>query len=73
MAKRKYKRGKLIESIADFEKSRSTYFIVLFGQNKERTIHWAFLVSWQYYTLSLFVRARRVYEADLIEEVKSNG
>ena len=73
MSKRKYKRGKLIESIADFEKSKATYYRVTFGGNTEKSIHRAFLISWQYYTLSLFIRARRVYEADLIEEVKSNG
>lgn len=67
--KAKYKRGKKIQSIADFENSKATYFRVLFG-NKEKTLHHAFLESWQYHTLNLFIRNGWVFEADPIKEEK---
>ena len=63
MSKPKYKRGKQIKSMADFEKSGSTWFRVLFGM-KERTKHRSFLISWQYHTLEMFIRAGRVFEAE---------
>ena len=63
MSKPKYKRGKPIKTVADFEKSSSTWFRVLFGM-EERTKHRSFLISWQYHTLDMFIRAGRVFEAD---------
>ena len=62
----KYKRGKKIESVSDFEKSHSLWFRVIFGTN-ERTKHRGFLMSWQYHTLELFIRRGYVYEAELIQ------
>ena len=50
MSKPKYKQGKQIGSVADFEKSECLYFKVKFG-NKIQTKHRAFLISWQYRTL----------------------
>ena len=67
--KAKYKKGKQIKSVSDFEKSKSRWYRVIFG-NKERTIHRGFLESWQYHTLDLFIRQRWVYEAD--ETVSDN-
>ena len=63
MSKPKYKRGKQIKTVADFEKSGATWFRVLFGMT-ERTKHRSFLISWQYHTLEMFIRAGRIFEAD---------
>lgn len=63
MSKPRYKRGKPIKTVADFEKSGSTWFRVLFGKD-ERTKHRAFLTSWQYHTLEVFIRRGWVFEAD---------
>ena len=60
--KAKYKRGRKIASICDFERSPSTFFRVWFG-GKEKTIHRSFLESWQYHTLYLFIHGGSVYEA----------
>lgn len=65
--KSKYKKGKLIRTICDFDHSKSLWFKVVFG-NKEKTIHRAFLVSWQYHMLEMFISARRVYEAELNDQ-----
>ena len=61
---RKYKRGKQIKTVGEFEQSNATFFWVLFGQNTERTVHRAFLISWQYHTLELFIKRGWVFEAD---------
>ena len=66
MSKPKYKRGKLISSIADFDKSECKYYKVLFGA-KEKTLHHGFVKSWQFHMLKDLIRARRVYEAVLID------
>lgn len=70
MTKRKYKRGKQITSVADFEKSESSWYRVRFGdgENAERTRHRGFLISWTYHTLSVFISAGRVFEAVPIGE-----
>ena len=69
MTKRKYKRGKLIASMADFEKSKSSWYKVWFGgEQAERTRHRGFLESWQYHTLDIFIRAKRVFEAVPVDE-----
>ena len=60
--KAKYKRGKMIESVADFEKSTATFYKVRFG-NEERTRHRGFLISWQYHLLKNFIDSRRIFEA----------
>lgn len=67
MSKPKYKRGKLISSIADFGKSECKYFKVLFGKN-EKTMHRSWIESWQYHMFDAFVKQKRVYEAVLIDE-----
>ena len=61
--KRKYKRGKQIKSVGEFEQSNATFFRVRFGE-KEKTIHYGFLESWQYHTLSLFIYRGCVFEAE---------
>lgn len=65
MPKPKYKKGKQICSMADFEKSECLYFKVKFG-DKFKTKHKSFLISWQYRTLLNFIRSGRVFEADRI-------
>lgn len=67
--KAKYKRGRKIESVGDFEKSEARFYRVCFGNN-ERTKHRGFLEAWQYHTLELFIRNGWVYEADAIETDK---
>lgn len=64
--KRKYKSGRQIRSVADFEQSTAQYFIVRFGAN-QRTRHRGFLISWTYNTLSNFINRGQVFEADPIE------
>lgn len=61
--KARYKRGKKIVSVGDFEKSPSIYFRVRFGKD-ERTIHRGFLASWQYHTLHSFIHGGCIYEAE---------
>ena len=66
--KPKYKRGKRIKSVGDFEKSKSLWYKVLFG-NYERTRHRGFLESWQYHTLDMFIRSGCVFEAEVIDDM----
>ena len=46
----KYKFGKQIRSISEFDQSECLFFRVKFGKYY-RTIHRSFLISWQYRTL----------------------
>jgi len=69
--KAKYERGKQIRNMCDFEKSKSLWYKVRFG-NSERTRHRGFLISWQYHTLDMFIRAGRVYEAKPIRKEGEN-
>lgn len=62
MSKPKYKQGRKIESVADFEKSKCEYFKV-YG----KTTHRAWIESWQYRVLKNFIKAGAIYEADFIE------
>lgn len=62
MAKSRYKQGKQICSMADFEKSECLYFRIRFG-NGFQTKHRSFLISWQYRTLLNFIQSGRVFEA----------
>lgn len=64
--KAKYKRGKQIRSMCDFEHSNANWYKVLFGE--ERTKHRGFLESWQYHTLEMFIKNGRVFEAVLKED-----
>ena len=62
MSKAKYKLGRKIESVADFEKSKCIYFKV-YGKSTHR----AWIESWQYRTMKNFIQSGAIYEADLIE------
>lgn len=62
MSEAKYKQGKQICSVAEFEKSERLYFRVKFG-DKFLTRHRGFLISWQYRTLKNFINRGWVFEA----------
>ena len=65
MTKPKYKKGRRIQSVADFSRTCWLWFIVEFG-NTKKTLHRSFLISWQYRTLEQFVNAGRVFVANPI-------
>ena len=69
MSKPKYKQGKLIKSISDFDKNKSEFYRVDFGKNT-RTIHRSFLISWTYRTLENFINRGGIHEAEMTEEEK---
>ena len=61
----KYKQGRKIESIEDFEKSTASWF-----KWHNRTKHRKVLECQQYQALKGFIKSGCIYEADLIEECK---
>jgi len=65
MTKPKYKKGRRIQSVADFSRTCWPWFIVEFG-NTKKTLNRGFLISWQYRTLEQFVNAGRVFVANPI-------
>lgn len=67
MTARKYKKGKQICSVSDFENSSYEYFCVIFGKT-EKTMHRGFLISWQYRTLKKFIDRGWVFEAERITD-----
>jgi len=69
MGKRKYKKGKPIRCFAMFEESNCRFFIVTYGGDlKGKTTHRAFLESWQYHTLDVFMQRGWIYETVRIED-----
>lgn len=62
MAKTRYKRGKILHNISEFEYSKTDMFYVSFG-NVAQLKHRAFLISWQYRTLKMFIDRWRIAEA----------
>lgn len=46
MSKAKFKKGKRIESISEFDNSEKHWF-----KFRDKTVHRSFLISWQYRTL----------------------
>lgn len=65
MLKRKYKKGRKIFTLNDFETTDNDLFIVQFGWDRslEKTLHRGFLISWQYRMLRDFILNGQVYEA----------
>ena len=64
----KYKTGKQISSISDFDQSECKFFKVRFGGERNfQTKHRSFLISWQYRTLKMFIERGWVYEAVRME------
>jgi len=68
MSEKKYKRGKPIHSISEFDQSESKWFIVHFGCTNPQTKHRSFLMSWQYRTLLDFINKGFVFEAERKDE-----
>ena len=60
---RKYKRGKQIKSVGEFEQSKSLWFMVRYGV-EEKTTHLGFLISWPYHLLERVIKAGRIFEAE---------
>lgn len=72
MSKSKYKQGKRIYSMLDFEESDNDWFKVNFG-NHTKTVHRAFLLSWQYRLLKQFIDNKRVFIAERINNETRNN
>lgn len=67
MTTQKYKKGKKIRSISEFDQSECKYFKVFFGDtNSLQTKHRSFLISWQYRTLLIWIERGWIYEANHI-------
>ena len=64
MSGRKYKQGRQICSISEFDQSEKRFFIVRFGKT-QKTTHRSFLISWQYRTLMNFIIRGDVFEAEV--------
>lgn len=63
MSKAKYKQGKQICSISDFDQCEKLWY-----KWNGKTVHRSVLISLQYRTLLLAIIGDRLFEADLIEE-----
>ena len=62
--KRKYEKAYRIDNMRVFASYKGTYFLVKFGDAQPlKTIHRAFIESWQYHLLETFVTRGRVYAA----------
>lgn len=62
----KYKKGTQIQTIASFEHNIANgnhMFMVYFGGSRPKVLHYSFLISWQYRTLSMFICHGRVWVA----------
>lgn len=62
MSQKRYRKGKQIVSIAEFEQSKSEWFVVKYGA-REKTTHIGWIISWQYRMLKNLIEAGRLYEA----------
>ena len=58
---RKYKKGRKIKSVAQYEKSKCTFFIIY-----NKTTHRAWIDSYQYRTLKNLIINECIYEAEYI-------
>ena len=58
---RKYRKGKKIKSVAEYEESKSLFFMI-----HNKTTHKAWIDSFQYRTLKNLIINGVVYEADFI-------
>jgi len=63
MSKAKYRQGKRICSVAEFETCESRWY-----KFNGKTIHRSFLTSLQYQTLSDAIKSGRLYTAEFIDE-----
>ena len=65
---KKYAEGKLIRSVADFERSNADLYIVSYGGYKKTTTHRGWIMSWQYQYLKNMIRRGWLHEAKRVEE-----
>lgn len=63
MSKAKYKQGKQICSISDFDNSGKQWY-----KWRSKTVHRSVLMSLQYRTLKGYILSGVIYEADMMEE-----
>lgn len=64
---RKFRQGKQITSLNDFENYTGDWFSVQFGRTLKAT-HRGFLISWQYRQLKKFIDNGWVFETERIED-----
>lgn len=62
---RKYRKGKKINSVAEYEESKSLFFMIY-----NKTTHKAWIDSFQYRTLKNLILNGVIYEADFIGDAK---
>lgn len=67
MSKTKYKQGKQICSISDFDNNGKQWY-----KWRSKTVHRSVLISLQYRTLKGFILNGMIYEADLIDDDPSH-
>ena len=67
VSKPKYKLGKKIETVADFEKSTCTFFKIGI-----KTYHRGWLENFQYRVLKNYISSGNLHEAYLIESKKKD-
>ena len=59
----KFKRGKQLLTVSDFDRCESAWYIVYYDGIHPRTRHRSVLISLQYRTLMNYIRRGAVYEA----------
>ena len=59
----KFKRGKQLLTVSDFDQCESTWYIVYYDGIHPRTRHRSVLISLQYRILMNYIRRGAVYEA----------
>jgi len=64
---KKYAEGKLIRSVADFERSSADWYIVNYGGYKKTTTHRGWLISWQFKYLENMIKMGWLHEAKRVE------
>ena len=63
MSKKLYRKGKQIRTVAEFEQSRCSWFVVKYGST-EKTTNIGWIESWQYHMLKGLISEGRLYEAE---------
>ena len=66
MSRRKYKLGKRLTSVAEFDQSTKQFYIIRFGDalgTRSRKI----IIGWQYKTIKDYIENGHLFEADEVE------
>lgn len=66
MSRRKYKLGKRLTSVAEFDQSTKQFYIIRFG-NDLGTRSRKIIISWQYKTIKDYIENGHLFEADEVE------